>query len=420
MARAEPRVAITGIGMITCLGTGVAECWPRLVAGHSGIGPIRRFDASACETRFGGELPDGYAALEAAEFTRRQMKQMLPTTRLGLLCAKQAIEDSGFSLAAADPYRCGIVTASSQPSCHDVGEAAGPAPMPAMFRVIRQMPNALAGWISIHHGFQGRAYHLAAACAAGSDAVATAGEFIRSGRGDAALAVGVDMLLSAPSIQGFNAVSALSVRNGDPARASRPFDRDRDGFVMADGGAALMLEREDDALARGARIYAILVGAAMTSEAFNILAPKPRGEEMARTMALALADAGIAADAVDYVDAHGTSTQQNDLDETLAIKTVFGAHARRLAVSSQKSMVGHCVSGAGAIECAVTALSLHHGVIAPTINYTTPDPECDLDYVPNAAREVPGCSVAISNSFGFGGHNVTLVLQKAAGQAQAR
>jgi len=207
-------------------------------------------------------------------------------------------------------------------------------------------------------------------------------------------------------------LSALSERNELPERASRPFDKNRDGFVLANGGAAVMLEKESAARKRGARIYALIGGVSMCSEAYNIVAPKPSGEEMAKSMILALEDAGLTPEQVGYASAHGTSTPQNDADESLAIKLAFGEHARRLAVSSQKSMTGHCVSGAGAIECVTTALCLHHGVLTPTINYETPDPVCDLDYVPNQAREVKNLRRAISNSFGFGGHNATLVLEK--------
>ena len=226
------------------------------------------------------------------------------------------------------------------------------------------------------------------------------------------VAVGADAMLSPQTIKGFNQLSAPSERNEVPERASRPFDRNRDGFVLANGGAALMLEKESDARKRGARIYAVISGIGLCSEAYNIVAPKPSGEEMARTMLLALEDAGLSPDRVEYVSAHGTSTPQNDADESLAIKLAFGGHARRLAVSSQKSMTGHCVGGAGAIEAAVTALCLHHGILTPTINYETPDPVCDLDCVPNVAREAKALRVAISNSFGFGGHNATLVLEK--------
>jgi 3-oxoacyl-[acyl-carrier-protein] synthase II len=412
MANAGGRVAITGLGMITCLGTSVGECWAQMLQGRTGIRRLTRFDAEDCATRFGGELPDKYYALEDAEFSKRMFKQTQSTTRLGFLCAKEALSDSGFSVEGYDPYRCAVITGSGQTGYPEEGDIVSLFKNPGRFVIIQQMANAMAAWISIGHGFKGRSYNVATACASGAYAIAAAYEYIVSGRGDAAVAVGADAMLSPQTIKGFNQLSALSERNDSPERASRPFDRTRDGFVLASGGAAVMLEREAAARQRGAKIYAVLAGANMCSEAYNIVAPKPSGEEMAKAMRLALDDAGIAPDQVEYVSAHGTATPQNDADETLAIKLAFGPHARVLAVSSQKSMTGHSVGGAGAIECAATALCLYHGVLTPTINYETPDPHCDLDYVPNEAREVKGLRVAISNSFGFGGHNATLVLEK--------
>jgi 3-oxoacyl-[acyl-carrier-protein] synthase II len=412
MAHAE-RLVITGLGMITCLGTSVGECWGQMLQGRTGIRPITRFDAEDCVTRFGGELPDKYYALEETEFSKRMVKQTQSTTRLGFLCAKEALSDSGFSVEGHDPYRCAVITGSGQTGYQEEGDLVNLMKNPGRFVIIQQMANAMAAWISISHGFKGRSYNVATACASGAYAIAAAYEYITSGRGDAALAVGADAMLSPQTIKGFNQLSALSERNDCPERASRPFDRNRDGFVLSTGGAAVMLERESAARKRGAKVYAVLAGANMCSEAYNIVAPKPSGEEMAKAMRLALDDARFTPDQVGYVSAHGTSTPQNDADETLAIKLAFGPHARTLAVSSQKSMTGHCVGGAGAIECAATALCLYHGVLTPTINYETPDPHCDLDYVPNETREVKGLRVAISNSFGFGGHNATLVLTKA-------
>ncbi len=413
MLKAEERVAITGLGMITCLGTSVGECWAQMLQGRTGIRRITRFDPGDCVTQFGGELPDKYYALEEAEFSRRMFKQTQSTTRLGLLCAKEALSDSGFSVEGHDPYRCGVITGSGQTGYQEEGDLVSLFKNPSRFVIIQQMANAMSAWISITHGFKGRSYNVATACASGAYAIASAYEYITSGRGDAVLAVGADAMLSPQTIKGFNQLSALSERNDLPERASRPFDRNRDGFVLASGGAAVMLEREAAARKRGAKIYAVLAGANMCSEAYNIVAPKPSGEEMAKAMLLALDDAGMTPDRVEYVSAHGTSTPQNDADETLAIKMAFGPHTRALAVSSQKSMTGHSVGGAGAIECVATALCLYHGVVTPTINYETPDPHCDLDYVPNEAREIKGLKVAISNSFGFGGHNATLVLQRA-------
>lgn len=411
MLKVERRVAITGLGMITCLGTDVAECWGQMLQGRTGIRRISRFDPAACNTRFGGELPDKYFELEAVQFSKRMFKQTQDTTRLGVLCARQALGDSGFSVEGQDPSRCAVITGSGQGGYQAEDDIV--FQNLGKFTVIQQMANAMSAWISIAHGFRGRSYNVATACASGAYAIAAAYEYIVSGRGDAVLAVGADTMLSPHTIKGFNQLSALSERNDLPERASRPFDMNRDGFVLANGGAAVMLEKESAARTRGARIYALISGVSMCSEAYNIVAPKPSGEEMAKSMTLALEDAGITPDQVGYASAHGTSTPQNDADESLAIKLAFGQHARKLAVSSQKSMTGHCVSGAGAIECVATALSLYHGVLTPTINYETPDPACDLDVVPNEAREVKGLKFAISNSFGFGGHNATLVLERA-------
>jgi 3-oxoacyl-[acyl-carrier-protein] synthase II len=413
MLKARDRVAITGMGMIHCVGCNLTECWEQMVRGRTGITRITQFDASNCITQIGGQLPDRYYEMEKAEFSKRMFKQTQATTRLGFLCAKEAIHDSGFTVDGADPHRCAVITGSGQTGYEEEGDVLSRCQDPGKFAVIQRMANALSGWISIKYGLKGRSYNVAAACSSGAYAIVAAYEYIASGRGDAALVVGVDAMLSTQTLKGFNELSAISQRNDIPEKASRPFDLNRDGFVLANGGAALMLEEESAARKRQARVYALISGVALCSEAYNIVAPERSGEEMARSMTLALQDAGVAPDRVGYVSAHGTSTFQNDADETTAIKMAFGDHARKLAISSQKSMVGHTVGGAGAINCAATALCLYHRVLTPTINYETPDPACDLDYVPNEAREAENLQVAISNSFGFGGHNSTIVLEKA-------
>jgi 3-oxoacyl-[acyl-carrier-protein] synthase II len=415
MDKAVHRVAITGLGMITPLGAGLAASWEGMLQGRSGIRRIQRFKTDDCETKIGGELPDAYYELEASEFSKRKLKQTHFTTRLGYLCGREAVADSGFAVGSLDPYRCGVFTGCGQTGYEEQesDEALLAAYRnPGKYVIIQQMPNALSGWLSIEYGLKGRSYNVSTACASGAFAIANAYEYITSGRGDAAVAVGIDTLLNTLSIKGFNNLSAMSTRNSDPGRAMRPFDRSRDGFVLANGGAAVMLEAEPLARARGARIYACLSGAAMVSEAFNIVAPQPSGAEMAKCMRMALEDAQRSPEDVGYISAHGTSTQQNDADETTAIKLAFGNHAYKLAVSSQKSMVGHTVGGAGAIECVATALCLHHRVLTPTMNHDQPDAACDLDYVPNRQRAAPDLQVAISNSFGFGGHNCTLVLER--------
>jgi 3-oxoacyl-[acyl-carrier-protein] synthase II len=416
MSKAVHRVAITGVGLITPLGAGVSASWEGMLQGRSGIRRIERFKTDDCETKIGGELPDSYYELEASEFSKRKLKQTHFTTRLGYLCGQEAVRDSSFTVGNLDPYRCGVFTGCGQAGCDEYEndqQIIDAYRTPPKYVIIQQMPNALSGWLSIEYGLKGRSYNVSTACASGAFAIANAYEYITSGRGDAAVAVGVDTLLNTMSIKGFNNLSAMSTRNAEPQRAMRPFDKSRDGFVLANGGGALMLEAEPLARARGARIYAFLSGAAMVSEAFNIVAPQPSGAEMAKCMRMALEDAQRTPFEVGYVSAHGTSTQQNDADETTAIKLAFEDHAKKLAVSSQKSMVGHTVGGAGAIECVATALCLHHRVITPTMNHDQPDVACDLDYVPNRKREAPDLNVAISNSFGFGGHNCTLVLERA-------
>lgn len=412
MARPGLRqAAVTGIGMITALGADAPSSWRGMLEGRSGIRRIRRFDTEGLATRIGGELPDAYYEKEEAEFPRRFRNQTLPPVRLGFLCAKEAIEDGGLAAAGYDPYRVAVLTGCSQSPLQEGQEILQGGPV--KYLVVKEMVNAVAAWVSIKHGFKGPTYNIAAACASGAFAIAAGLDYIRAGRGDAAVVLGADMMLNRQSIQGFNELMALSELNDAPEKASRPFDNRRSGFVLANGGAALILESVEGAKRRGARIYALLTGAGLHSEAYNIVAPEPTGGEIARVMTAALADAGLDPAAIGYISAHGTSTRQNDVCETAAIKKAFGPLAARLPVSSQKSMIGHTVGGAGAIECAATALALRDGILPPTINYEEPDPDCDLDYVPNTARPAPGLRTALSNSFGFGGHGCALVLEKA-------
>jgi 3-oxoacyl-[acyl-carrier-protein] synthase II len=399
---------ITGIGLMTPLGLNREENWGNLILGRSGISHIKRFDTRGLLTTIGGELPDAFYELEAGEFPRRLRHQTIPTTRLGFLCAKEALQQSGLTSSLIDPYRCAVISGCGQSSFQEGQDA----PDSEKYVVVKEMVNAISAWISIKFGFKGPTYNIAAACASGAFACAAGLDFIRSGRGDAAVIVGVDMMLNRSSIIGFNELLALSEQNDSPETACRPFDKRRNGFVLSNGAGALVLESLDSAARRKADILALLTGAGIVSEGYNIVAPEPSGREIAKTMELALADAGLPPHKIGYVNAHGTSTLLNDLSETMAIKQVFGSHALQLAVSSQKSMIGHTIGGAGAIECAVTALTLSRGMIPPTINYSEPDPECDLDYVPNTARPAGNLEAAISNSFGFGGHNCSLILEK--------
>jgi len=408
MLKNERKVAITGIGMINALGVNAPECWEAMVRGRSGIARVKRFDVSDCITQIGGELPDAYYELEKDSFSRRLFKQTETTTRLGFLCAREAMADSGFSVDGTDPEVCAVITGTGQTGYEetlDVNQE------PGKFAVIQQMANALSGWVSIEYGFKGPTYNIATACASGAFAVAAAHRHIVAGDVQVAIVIGVDAMLSRRAIKGFNQLAALSERNDEPTTASRPFDANRDGFVLANGGAALVLESLSSAFDRSARIYATISGSGLCSEAYNIVAPEPSGTAMARAMSLAMKDGAIAPEQIQYISAHGTSTPHNDAAESAAIKKAFGDHAFRLSVSSQKSMTGHTIGGAGAIECATVAFCLYKGAITPTINYETPDPRCDLDYVPNVARDAPGLAAALSNSFGFGGHNSSILLE---------
>lgn len=412
-ARCDRSVVITGVGMMTSLGVGTAACWDALVSGRTGIHTIWRFDVKDSPVRIGAELPDAYYELEASSFPKRLRNQTLSSTRLGILCAGAAIEDAQFKPDPDLAARVAVVTGCSQPTYQE-GLETGKLDL-SNYVVLKQMVNGISAWISIRNGFKGPTFNVATACASGSFALAMALDLVRSGRSDAAVAVGLDMLLNYESLIGFSSLTALSQHNDHPEEASCPFDDRRSGFVMGNGGCGILLETEEAARARGARIYARFAGYGMCSEAHNIVAPEPTGQEMARAMRLALDDAGLAPADIGYISAHGTSTRQNDAAETVAVKGVFGEHARKLAMSSQKSMTGHTIGGAGAIECGATALILHHGLMTPTINQCVPDPACDLDYVPNVARKNPDLRAALSNSFAFGGHNVSLALTRVAG-----
>jgi 3-oxoacyl-[acyl-carrier-protein] synthase II len=414
--RAAP-VWITGIGMVTPLGVGRAECWSNLCQGVSGVHAARNFDPDGLETRFAGEVPPHFESIYSKACRLPYPERHARFTRFGLLSAAEALADAGLDLEREDPCRIGVALGVGAGAFNyllpvDLElKRQGEGLWPALDHnyVVKHMHNAVAAQISIWKGLQGPSTTVGAACASGAQAIATAIDWIRNGRADLVLAGGADSTVNRFVIHAYNRILALSRRNEEPERASRPFDLGRDGFVMAEGAAILLLESDDHARRRGAQRYAAFLGHASTSEAYNVVTPKPGGAGMARTMALALEDAGLDPGAIDYISAHGTSTRQNDLNETAAIRSVFGADAERLAVSSQKSMLGHAIGASSAIEAAVTALSIRHGILTPTINLDEPDPDCDLDYVPNQAREAR-VRFALSNAFGFGGHNCTLVL----------
>jgi 3-oxoacyl-[acyl-carrier-protein] synthase II len=402
------RVVVTGMGVISPLGVGLDMFWDGLVQGRSGVRRITRFDPSPYPSQIAGEVPDFDAA---AHLPRRDIVRTDVFIHYALIAAQAALADSGVKIDGQND-RVGV----------SIGTGMGGVPLllsswetlqregmggVSAYALPGSLPNMAAGWVSMRTGARGPLFSPTTACAASSQAVGDAFRTIQRGDADVMLAGGTDSLIHPLVIAGFSAIRALSTRNDAPTLASRPFDRDRDGFVLAEGAGLLVLEILEAARARGARIYAEVLGYGLSADANHPTASSSNGP--ARAMRLALADAKLDPHAVEYVNAHGTSTQLNDQHETEAIKAVFGDHARRLAVSSIKSMTGHLVGAAGGVEAIATVLALHHGVLPPTINYTTPDPACDLDYVPNQARRVP-IRVAMSNSFAFGGTNAILVL----------
>ena len=408
-ARERP-VAVTGIGMICPLGTSTGECWENLLGGRSGIREITKFDTNDCTTRIGGQLPEKYFELEKQNTPKRLRKQTVLATRILRLCAQEGIGESGLDMGKEDPYRCAAIigtSGSSVRSPSDLGEAGT-----ERFKIIREMINALPAWISMDYGFKGPTFTVSAACASGAYAISQAFDLIQAGSVDIAIAGGVDTLLTKNSIRRGNFMKMLSEQNRVPEKAMRPFDRKRDGWVLSDGGCAVVLESHDHAVRRNARVYAWMLGHGSLSESYSLYAPSPYGEGMIHTMESALKSGRVPGEKVGYVCANGTSTVVNDYYETIAIKKVFGKHANDLFISAPKSMVGHCIGGASAISFAVTALALRTQKIPPTINYEFPDPDCDLNYVPNAMIEANGLEIAISNSFGFGGHNCVVVLKR--------
>ncbi|MEN6561746.1 MAG: beta-ketoacyl-ACP synthase II [Acidobacteriota bacterium] len=406
------RVVVTGIGLVSPLGTGTDKTWQALLRGESGIAPLTRFDVSRYATRFGGEVKD-FDPL--AFIDRKEARKMDLFIRFGLAAAELAVADSGIPAADLRSDRAGTYVGSGIGGLGSIEEnlkvlwERGPDRVSPFF-LIQTIINEASGQISIRFGAKGPNCANATACSTGSHAIGDSFRIIARGEADIMIAGGAEAPLTPLSLAGFTAIKALSERNDEPAKASRPFDARRDGFVMGEGAGVVVLEELGRALRRNARIYAEVVGYGMTSDAYHVAAPDPTGDGAARVMKRALEDAGIAPGDVQYINAHGTSTQLNDKTETLAIKTVFGEAARRLAVNSTKSMTGHLLGAAGGLEAGISALALFHQVMPPTINYEFPDPDCDLDYVPNAARKA-AIVHAVSNSFGFGGTNASLVLK---------
>ncbi len=407
------RVVVTGIGLVTPLGTGTDKTWEGLVNGRSGVGPITRFDASAHAAQIAAEVKD---FTPERWFEKKQARNLDLFVQYAIAAADMAWQDSGLAVSPANEERIGVITGCGMGGLptieeyHQVYLNRGPRRITPFF-IPRVIPNMPSGHISMHIGARGANLALSTACAAGTHAVGEAYRHIAYGDCDVVVTGGTESVVCPLAVGGFSSMKALSTRNDDPEAASRPFDLERDGFIIAEGAGMLVLEELESARARGAKIYAEMAGFGLTSDAYHIAAPPEDGEGAARCMAMALKDAGMRPEEIGYINAHGTSTPLNDRCETTAIKTVFGDHARRLAISSTKSMTGHMLGGAGGIESAFTALMLHYGVIAPTINLEHPDPACDLDYVPNVARELQ-VEAAMSNSFGFGGTNGVIIMKR--------
>ncbi len=405
------RVVVTGMGTVNPLGLTLDDYWDGLIEGRSTARIVETYDTDRLSTKFACELtgfnPEAYMDRRVAQRTAR-------FTQVALAAAQLAIGDARLDIAAEDPFRVGVEMGTGIGGFPEMADgahnfASGGRLNPLFATMI--IPNMAAAQIAMQNQLKGPNATIVTACAASTHSIGEAARSIQHGDADVMLAGGTEASLCPLGISAFNAIRALSTRNDDPERASRPFDRDRDGFVPGEGAGVLVLESAKHAKARGARIYGEVAGFGVTDDAFHQVAPDETGEAPARSIKNALDDAGIRPEEVDYVNAHGTSTPLNDASETRALKMVFGDHARKLAISSTKSMIGHLLGAAGAVEAVATLLMMNRGLVHPTINYSQPDPECDLDYVPNEARRLD-VNVAVSNSFGFGGHNAVIVLRK--------
>jgi 3-oxoacyl-[acyl-carrier-protein] synthase II len=407
------RVVITGLGMVSPLGIGVEKTWQALVQGKSGVVRITKFDPTGFDTQIAAEVKD---FVPENFMEKKEIKRMDIFIQYAMASAMMAMEDAQLPITPQNADRVGVVVGAGLGGLttieffHKILMEKGPGRISPFF-IPALIVNEAPGQISIRFGAKGPNSSVVTACATGNHNIGDAWRMIQRGDADAIIAGGVEATITPLAVSGFNAMKALSTRNHEPEKASRPFDKDRDGFVMGEGCGIIILEEMNQALDRGAKIYAEIIGYGLNGDAYHITAPAPDGEGAARCMAMALKSAGISPEEVNYINAHGTSTEYNDLYETMAIKAVFKEHAKKLAVSSTKSMTGHLLGGAGGVEAIFTVLTIHRGVIPPTINYDTPDPECDLDYVPNVAR-MADVRVALSNSFGFGGTNAVLIFKK--------
>lgn len=405
------RVVITGLGTVNPLTFDLASFWSALCAGKSGVGPIERFDVSAFKVKFGGEIknfqPEAY-------IDRKTARHLDRFAQFALVAAVHAVKDSGIDFSKEDPSRCGVIVGSGIGGLsefeeqHSRLEKEGPSRL-SPFMIPKMIANSASGVVSIEFGLRGPNTAVTTACASAGHAISDAHKIIQSGLADVMISGGAEAALTPMGLGGFIAARALSGRNDNPAAASRPFDKDRDGFVLSEGAGLVVLEELERARKRNAPIYAEILGSGNSADAYHITAPHPEGSGAAQAMRAALKDARLNPEDVQYINAHGTSTPLGDEAETKAIKEVFGAQARKLAISSTKSMLGHLLGASGGVELIATALMIKNRTVHPTINYQTPDPGCDLDYVPNTARDMI-IRRALSNSFGFGGHNSTLVI----------
>lgn len=407
------RVVVTGVGLVAPQGTGVTKAWGNICEGVSGIDTIRGFDATDFPVRIAGEVKDFVAE---DFFDKKAIKILDPFVQYGIAAARMAVAESGIEITDGNSNRVGVITGCGMGGLptiaqqHETALTKGYKRISPFF-ITRAIPNMPSGHISMDLGSRGPNLTLTTACAAGTNGVGEAYRHVKYGMCDAVIAGGTEAVICPLGIGGFSVMKALSKRNESPTEASRPFDKDRDGFVMAEGAGMLVLEEYEHAKSRGAVILAEMIGYGLSSDAYHVAAPPENGEGAVEAMRAALKDAEIAVEEVDYINAHGTSTPLNDRCETAAIKTVFGDHARSLAISSTKSMTGHLLGGAGGVESVFTALAVRDQVAPPTINLNSPDPDCDLDYVPNSARQMD-IKVAMSNSFGFGGTNGVILMKR--------
>ena len=408
-----PRVVVTGLGALTPVGNNANDFWNAIIQGQSGVETIKVFDPARFPCKIAAEVKNYDPKLTIPLKESRRMERF---SQFAVTAAGEAIKDSGIDATKQDPHEIGVLIGSGIGSLRIVEETQtiylekGPDKF-TPFMIPLLIINMAAGWVSILHGFKGPNLAVVTACASGTHAIGEAFRMIQHGSAKVMVAGGTESCITPLGIGGFCALKALSTRNDDPKTASRPFDKDRDGFVMGEGAGIVVLEELDHAKARGAKIYAEVAGYALNGDAYHMTAPNPDGDGATRCMQLALKDARMNPDQIDYINAHGTSTDMNDRIETLAIKKAFGDHAKKLAVNSTKSMTGHTLGAAGGIEFVAACLSIKNQMLHPTINQSTPDPDCDLDYVPNKAREAK-IDACLSNSLGFGGHNTSIIIKK--------